>query len=56
MNPEYKWNDFFCLPQSLPKVAFITGGTVRLGRGIALLLARVGFDIAVHSRRDTRNP
>ncbi len=53
MNPEYKWNDFFCLPQSLPKVAFITGGTVRLGRGIALLLARVGFDIAVHSRRDT---
>ncbi|CAI3922605.1 MULTISPECIES: SDR family oxidoreductase [Commensalibacter] len=46
-------NDFFLVPQTIPKVALITGATIRLGREIALTLARVGFDVAIHARCHT---
>lgn len=42
------------VPTTIPRVALITGATIRLGREIALTLAKVGFDIAVHAR--TRTP
>lgn len=32
----------------IPKVALVTGGAQRLGRGIVLELARSGFDVAIH--------
>jgi NAD(P)-dependent dehydrogenase (short-subunit alcohol dehydrogenase family) len=32
----------------LPRNALVTGGARRLGKGIALELARLGFDIAIH--------
>ena len=34
----------------IPRTALVTGASQRLGRGIALTLARAGFDIAVHCR------
>ncbi len=37
------------LPQ-IPPVALVTGGAKRIGRGIALALARQGFDLAIHCR------
>lgn len=46
-------NDFFLVPATIPKVALITGATIRLGREIALTLAKVGFDIAIHARSHT---
>jgi NAD(P)-dependent dehydrogenase (short-subunit alcohol dehydrogenase family) len=33
---------------SIPRAALVTGGARRLGRAIALALARQGFDVAVH--------
>jgi NAD(P)-dependent dehydrogenase (short-subunit alcohol dehydrogenase family) len=36
------------IPSTIPRAALVTGGAVRLGRAIALELARLGFDIAVH--------
>lgn len=36
------------IPRTIPRAALVTGGAVRLGRAIALELARLGFDIAVH--------
>jgi NAD(P)-dependent dehydrogenase (short-subunit alcohol dehydrogenase family) len=33
---------------TIPRAALVTGGAVRLGRAIALELARLGFDIAIH--------
>jgi NAD(P)-dependent dehydrogenase (short-subunit alcohol dehydrogenase family) len=36
---------------AIPRVALVTGGAHRLGRAIALLLAEVGFAVAVHCHR-----
>lgn len=47
------FKDFFPICDSIPKVAFITGATVRLGREIALTLAKIGFDIVIHARSQT---
>ena len=39
------------IPNSIPRNALVTGAAQRLGRSIALGLARNGFDIAVHCGR-----
>ncbi len=36
------------------RIALVTGGAVRIGRVIALALARAGADVAVHYRRSRR--
>ena len=36
------------IPQTIPRAALVTGGAKRLGRAMALAMARSGFDIAVH--------
>ena len=36
------------IPTSIPRAALVTGGAVRLGRAIALALAREGFAVAIH--------
>ncbi len=38
------------IPPSIPRVALVTGGAIRLGRAIALALADAGFAVAVHYR------
>lgn len=38
----------FPIREEIPRVAVVTGGAKRLGRGIALALARAGFDLALH--------
>ena len=39
------------IPDSVPRVALVTGGAARLGRAIALMLARAGLAVAVHCRQ-----
>ena len=39
------------IPRSIPATALVTGGAVRIGRAIALRLARDGVAVAVHARR-----
>jgi NAD(P)-dependent dehydrogenase (short-subunit alcohol dehydrogenase family) len=39
------------ISELIPRVALVTGGAARLGRAIALALARQGFDIAIHYGR-----
>jgi NAD(P)-dependent dehydrogenase (short-subunit alcohol dehydrogenase family) len=41
------------IPETIPRAALVTGGAQRLGRAIALELARTGFDIAIHCRAST---
>jgi NAD(P)-dependent dehydrogenase (short-subunit alcohol dehydrogenase family) len=36
------------IPSTIPRAALVTGGAQRLGRAIALALAGVGFDVAIH--------
>jgi NAD(P)-dependent dehydrogenase (short-subunit alcohol dehydrogenase family) len=36
------------IPDPIPRAALVTGGAKRLGRGMALALARAGFDVALH--------
>lgn len=36
------------IPDTIPRAAFVTGGAKRLGRAMALELARAGFDVALH--------
>jgi NAD(P)-dependent dehydrogenase (short-subunit alcohol dehydrogenase family) len=38
---------------SIPRTALVTGGARRLGRAIAVALARAGFDVAVHCHTST---
>ncbi|WBV41358.1 SDR family oxidoreductase [Pseudoroseomonas cervicalis] len=39
------------IPDTIPRVALVTGGAKRLGRASALALAGAGFDIALHYGR-----
>lgn len=36
------------IPSTIPRAALVTGGAKRLGRAMALALARDGFDVAIH--------
>ncbi|HEV7266114.1 MAG TPA: SDR family oxidoreductase [Falsiroseomonas sp.] len=36
------------IPDTIPRVALITGGAKRLGRAMALAVAEAGFDVALH--------
>ncbi|MCQ4160595.1 SDR family oxidoreductase [Roseomonas sp. GC11] len=39
------------IPETIPRLALVTGGARRLGRATALALAGAGFDIALHYGR-----
>lgn len=41
------------IPESIPRVALVTGGARRIGRGIVLALAGAGFDVALQARAHT---
>ena len=45
--PAMRWP----VPAGIARVALVTGGAARLGRAIALELARNGFDVAIHYHR-----
>ena len=36
------------IPATIPRAALVTGAAQRIGRGIALVLAEAGFDVALH--------
>jgi NAD(P)-dependent dehydrogenase (short-subunit alcohol dehydrogenase family) len=36
------------IPETIPRVALVTGGAQRIGQAIALRLAAAGFDVAIH--------
>jgi NAD(P)-dependent dehydrogenase (short-subunit alcohol dehydrogenase family) len=36
------------IPTAIPRAALVTGGAKRLGRAMAITLARAGFDVAIH--------
>ncbi len=36
------------IPNTIPRVALVTGGAQRIGRAIAFALAEAGFDVALH--------
>jgi NAD(P)-dependent dehydrogenase (short-subunit alcohol dehydrogenase family) len=38
------------IPDSIPRVALVTGGAQRIGQAVALELAASGFDVAIHYR------
>lgn len=38
------------IPESIPRVALVTGGARRIGRGIVQALAGAGFDVALQTR------
>jgi NAD(P)-dependent dehydrogenase (short-subunit alcohol dehydrogenase family) len=42
------------IPDTIPRVALVTGGGQRLGRAIAEALGAAGFAVAVHCHRSTR--
>ncbi|MDJ0388264.1 SDR family oxidoreductase [Roseomonas sp. E05] len=42
------------IPDTIPRVALVTGGAKRIGRAIALALAGAGFDVALHYRSSAR--
>ena len=41
------------MPAELLPTALVTGGAVRVGRTLALTMARLGFAVAIHCRRST---
>jgi NAD(P)-dependent dehydrogenase (short-subunit alcohol dehydrogenase family) len=39
------------IPDTIPRIALVTGGAKRLGRAMVLALAEAGFDVAIHHGR-----
>ncbi|MEE8658578.1 hypothetical protein DOFOFD_06100 [Acetobacteraceae bacterium EV16P] len=41
------------IPDSIPRVALVTGGAKRIGRALVMALAAEGFKIAIHRHQST---